>query len=115
MTEIFDSSKVNDDPQHWDQEAERVTRAILASGSSGRWLGQPHAVWAAAAIVVAVAGVVAGVTAALPRPVPPLDTRSAWAAVLAPTEPAGRLIAVRDRPPSIGALMLASDFTRSGR
>lgn len=107
MRDLFDTAQVRDDPEHWDALAERIA-ATAARGSrqSGfGWLAHSRAGW-----VVAASLLLAAVLAFMMQPAegsPARRVNSEWAEALAPTDEVGKAIVFRDRPPALGALLLA--------
>jgi len=105
MPEFFDTTRVPDDPEHWDALAERVaaTAARAPKRSGVDWLASSRAGWVAASLLLLAAW-------ALMMPTESSSARSfsgEWAQALAPRDDVGKAIMVRDRPPAIGALLLA--------
>lgn len=105
MSDLFDTTQVRDEPEHWDTLAKRVaTTAARESRRSGfDWLANSRAGWVAASLLVAAA------LAFIMLPPEDHSARSVvpeWAQSLAPTDDVGKVIVLRDSPPAIGALLL---------
>ena len=105
MSDLFDTTQVRDDPGHWDALARRVatTAARESRGSGFNWLANSRAGWIAASLLVA------AVLAFIMLPSEDQSARSVvpeWAQSLAPKDDVGKVIALRDSPPAIGALLL---------
>src|SRR5262249_17452968 len=102
MSELFDTSQVRDDAEHWDTVAERVMAAV-AQGRPAliEWLASPRIIaLAACSIVVALSMLV------LRREGQPAGpTAQELAALLGPADPAGKIMTVADRPPEIERLV----------
>lgn len=106
MPDLFDTSEVRDDPDHWDALAVRVAAhaAREAEASAFEWLAGSRAGWVAASVLAA---------AALALIAAPRDKRSVagsigaqWAGALAPADDVGRAMVLRDGPPAIAALLV---------
>jgi hypothetical protein len=103
MPELFDTSRVDDDPEQWSALAERMaaTAARAAKRSSVDWLATSRAGLVAASLLLVAAW-------ALLTPTESSSVKSVtdgWAQTLAPSDDVGKAI-VRDSPPAIGALLL---------
>jgi hypothetical protein len=106
MSDLFDTSQIRDDAAHWDALAERVAaNAARESIESGfDWFAHSRTSWVAASLLLA---------AALAFMVLPAENTSArrftaaWTQALAPADNVGRAIILQERPPAIGALLLA--------
>ena len=106
MPDLFDTTGVLDDSEHWDALAERV--AVAAARESKRsgveWLASSRAGWIAASLLLV----------ALWALMMPTESSSAgsfsgeWVQALAPADEVAKAIIVRDSPPAIGALLLSS-------
>ena len=104
MDDLFDTSRIPDDREHWDALAARLATRALRARSPVLWLGEHKASWAAAALLVA-----ASLLFAVLQQRSAITTSSAtWTEVMAPTDVVGRAIATRDRPPALGVLIFAS-------
>jgi len=108
MPDLFDTSQIRDDPEHWDRMAEQVAArathaARLGPGSGVDWLARSHTGWVAASLLLA---------AALAFMVWPARKGTAanrgteWADVLTPADDVGKAMTSWQRPPAIGALLL---------
>jgi hypothetical protein len=105
MSDLFETTQIRDEPEHWDALADRVaaTAAREAKPSGFEWLANSRAGWVAASLLLA---------AALALTMVPVEDQSAgsvvpeWAQSLAPTDDAGKVMVMRDGPPAIGALLL---------
>src|SRR2546422_11385140 len=105
MSDLFDTSALRDESEHWDEIAERVARIATrkSKGSSVEWLAHSRAGWISACLLL---------SAALLSIFSEGENASAasrgaeWAQLLAPADEAGRAIVLPDRPPPIGALLL---------
>ena len=112
MPELFDTSRVADDPEHWNALAQRIaeTAARASEGSSVGWLATSRAGWVAASLLLVAAWAL----------MTPTDSSSAktftgeWVKALVPADDVGKTIMLRDSPPPIGALLL-SDRRRAER
>lgn len=101
--DLFDTTRVPDDPEHWDALAGRVaaTAARESKRSGVDWLASSRAGWVAASLLLLAAWALM-----------PAENSSArsfsgeWAQTLAPADNLGKAIIVRDSPPAIGALVL---------
>jgi hypothetical protein len=104
MPELFDTSPVADDPEHWNALAERIaaTAVCASTRSSIDWLATSRAGWVAASLLLVGAWALLTPTeSSSPKPV-----ANEWAHALAPADDVGEAIIVRDSPPAIGALLL---------
>lgn len=104
MSDLFDTTRVRDEPAHWDMLAQRVAAnaARESRGGAFEWLTQSRAGWIAACLLLGVA--LLAMASAKTR-------GSEWVPVLAPGDDVGRAMAVSDNPPGIGALLVR---TRDG-
>jgi hypothetical protein len=112
MPEFFDTTRVADDPEHWNALAERMAATAARASKRGGidWLSTSRAGWVAASLLLIAA-------LALMTPAESSSAKSfseEWAQALAPADDVGKAIIVRDRPPAIGALLLA-DPREGGR
>src|SRR5262245_515617 len=110
MNELFDTTQLPDDAEHWDAMAKRVAAAVgrAQTRSLLEWLASPRIAWLAASIVVAALSILV-----MSGPEPSPQALQEWAAVLAPADAAGKAMTVADRPPDI-ELLLDNPF-RSAR
>ncbi len=92
MTELFDSSRIPDDPAHWDALAQRVAERARRSAHFD-W-AQSRAGWLAASLLLA--GALA--YGFLPRDEARLS--------LAPSDRLGQVFSTGDGPPDLAALLL---------
>ena len=104
MDELLDTSRIPDDPEHWDALAARIAMRARRSRSPILWLGEHKTSWAAAALLLVASMLFAVVQQRSRLGVSTL----AWAEVLAPADVMGRTIATRDQPPALGMLIFAS-------
>jgi hypothetical protein len=104
MDELFDTSRIPDDPEHWDALAARVAMRARRSRSPILWLGEHKTSWAAAALLLAASMLFA----VLQQRSRLAASTLAWAEVLAPEDVMGRTIATRDQPPALGMLIFTS-------
>jgi hypothetical protein len=107
MDELFDTSRIPDDPEHWNALAARIAKRARRSRSPFLWLGEHKTSWAAAALLLAASMLFA----VLQQRSRLAASTVAWADVLAPEDAMGRTIATRDQPPALGMLI----FTSPGR
>ena len=104
MDDLFDTSRIPDDREHWDALATHVATRAVRTRSPILWLGEQKASWAAAALLVA-----ASLLFAVLQRRPAITTSSAaWTEAMAPTDVVGRAIATRDHPPALGTLIFVS-------
>ena len=104
MDDLFDTSRIPDDPEHWDALAANVATRALRARSPILWLGEHKASWAAAALLM----VASLLLAALQRQPAITTSSAAWTEAMAPTDVVGRAIATRDHPPALGMLIFVS-------
>ena len=109
MPELFDTDSVRDDAAHWERRAALVAERVMLGGDVprddvGAW-ARSRATWAAACLLFA-AGLVLMVLSSRPRAE---NDVNAWRVMLAPPDDVGQVLATRDGPPSIGALVLNPD------
>jgi hypothetical protein len=105
MSDLFDTTRVRDDSEHWDALAERVaSNAAREWNESGfEWLAHSRVTWVAASLLLA---------AALLSVVSPDESSSVWSRspewtqALAPADDVGRAVILPDSPPAIGTLLL---------
>ena len=93
-----------DDAEYWDALAERVAAGAVRPANTGAldWLAQSRTAGSAVLLIAAVAFGFAIFSASS-------STRDEnWTANLAPDDAVGKTIAAPERPPEIGALLLAS-------
>src|ERR1700731_3092704 len=108
MPELFDTTDVPDDERYWNDLTARIVERTAARRSGLGWLAQSPARWAAGAPLVA-ASLLLLFSARPPRP---NDLGQGWAAALIPADAGFRAVALGDRPPSIGLLLLAQSLRR---
>jgi hypothetical protein len=103
MAEFFDTTQVPDDPQHWDEMARRVDMAASRAERESLldWLASSRSACLAAPLIVA---------AILLLVVQAPDSSSSkaaeeWLPLVAPSDAAGRAMAVTDGPPDIDLLL----------
>ena len=105
MADLFDTSQVHDDADHWHELADRVVAtAVRQSNQSGfDWLTQWQTGWVAAscAMVVMLVSALLGFRqpSAASGPVE-------WIRALAPPDEVGKAITLSERAPAIGELLL---------
>jgi len=112
MTELFDTTGMRDDHEHWDSLAARVTRSALARGDRGNELMAFAGSWSGWLAATILAGIAAGVIL-LSRSGVAGGSASDWGNALQPSDDIGRSITAAATPPFIGALLLNAE--RSGR
>ena len=109
MSQLFDTSAINDDPARWDERAEQV--AALAARRATRAgvtrIVQSRAGW----VTVCALFVTALAAAALASGVSPARFGAEWDRALAPADEMGQAIILREGPPAIGMLMLRTQRT----
>lgn len=112
MPEYFNTSRVADNPDHWNELAERIasTVAYATKRSSIDWLATPRAGWVAASLLLVGAWALLTPTESSS----PKTFTNEWAQALSPTDDVGKAIIVHDSPPAIGALLLG-DRSRGER
>jgi hypothetical protein len=108
MSDLFDTTQVRDEPEHWDALAQRVATTAARESRRGGfdWLANSRAGWVAASLLVA------AVLTFIMLPAEDQAARSVvpeWARSLAPTDDVGKVIVLRDSPPAIGALLLDAE------
>ncbi len=108
MDEQFDTFAVADEAEQWELKARQTVRAVVARRGGVPWLGERTSAWLLGAVAVAASLVLA----LQPTRDRELSARTAWAAAIGPSDPRGRAIANADRPPALGAIMLAQDSGR---
>ncbi|HEX4683383.1 MAG TPA: hypothetical protein VH277_11775 [Gemmatimonadaceae bacterium] len=101
MTELFDTSRISDDDANWDAVAARIA-ARASARERGRFVDSP-ALWAGASILFAASLVM---MMSSMRSSSRARDEGEWRVALAPADDVGRALAVRDAPPSVGALVL---------
>jgi hypothetical protein len=110
VPDLFDTTRVRDDPKHWDALAERVAANAVRESERGGfdWLARSRVGWVAACILLAVA-----LLSTMLRRESSSGTsrRAEWRRVLAPADDVGKAIVLPEGPPAIGALLLG---TRGG-
>jgi hypothetical protein len=105
MSELFDTSGITDDDQHWDALAAKV--ASNATTQCGRepeliaFAGSGRGLIAATLLVVAAGGAVS-----LIRPTAAEPLAIEFSEALKPSDDLGRTIVASTAPPSVGALLL---------
>jgi hypothetical protein len=105
MSDLFDTSRIRDEPAHWDALAERVAANAARESARGGlgWFADSRASWIAASLLLAAA------LAFTALPVEDSGRGSLsleWAQALAPADDVGKAIISADGPPAIGALLL---------
>src|SRR5881397_784565 len=114
MTDLFDTTRVRDEPAHWDALTERIAAhaARATDGGGVGWLAHSPAAWLGTALLLAAA------LAVMLLPAESSSARSlsaAWAQALAPADAVGKAIVSQDDPPAIGALLLGGQGPNRGR
>jgi len=111
MSNLFDTSSLRDEAEHWDEIAQRVAEiaARKSNGSSVEWLAHSRAGWISAclllsAVLLSIFAQAENASAA--------NRGAEWAQLLAPADEMGRAIGLPDRPPPIGALLLGGRGVR---
>ena len=104
MTDLFDTSSVRDDDQHWDEMAKRVAaRAIRDSNQTSLdWLSRSRGSIVAASLLV----VATAVYAVLAGKKSERNVDAVSIEAFAPTDELGRAIALQPAPPRLGALLM---------
>lgn len=107
MADLFETTQIPDDPEHWDALAERVAATAVdrARMNGLHWLASSRAGWLAASLLVAA---VLAVVMGPGRDSSATNVRENWAQALAPADQVGRTIVSRDDPPAIGALLISA-------
>src|SRR2546427_5138340 len=105
MSDLFGTTQVHDDPEHWNELAARVVAAaIRRSNRSGfDWLTQSRAGWVAASCALIV--MLGSALLAFRQP-SATSSRVDWVQALAPSDAVGKAITLPDRAPAIGSLLL---------
>jgi hypothetical protein len=106
MTELFDTSSIDDDPAHWDAQAERVAAAAARerSESGVDWLATSKIGWLAAALLV-----VAALASIAPAESPAAESLDAsWSQAVAPSDAVGKAVVGNHGPPEIGTLLFGT-------
>lgn len=106
MDELHDTSSIPDEPAYWDALTSRIASAAAQRSSAVAWVGSRRTAWltaacAGAAAVIAIATVIA---TARPRQT---NGAALLAAVLAPNDAVGRMLAAAPSPPSVSDLQPA--------
>jgi hypothetical protein len=111
MSDLFDTTSLRDDPEHWDRTAERVAgiAARKSRGSAVEWLAHSRTSWVSACFILAVA-----LLSVISQSGNQFAASSSaeLAEALAPADDVGRSIVWSDRPPAIGALLLGMTGAR---
>jgi len=107
MPDLFDTTQIEDELEHWDELAERVaattTRESKPSGFD--WLAHSRVGWVVASFLL-VAAALAFMT--LPGSGSAATTAGVeWTQILGPSDDAGSAIVFRERAPAVGALLLS--------
>ena len=102
MSELFDTTQLPDDAEHWDAMARRVVAAVARAQTPSllEWLASPRIAWLAASIIVAALSILV-----IWAPEPSPQAMQEWAPAFAPADAAGRVMTVADRPPDIELLL----------
>lgn len=102
MPELFDTTNIHDEPEHWDDLAARVSaRALRAAPDSVvDWLSSARTAWTAMVIAAATVAMVIW-----PVPSRSEQLRIEWTPAFAPSDNTGRLMTVGDQPPDLVVLM----------
>jgi hypothetical protein len=108
MPELFDTTDVPDDEPYWAGLTARIVERTAARRTGLGWLAQSPARWAAGAALLA-ASLLLIFSA---RRTGSDELGQGWAAALAPNDAGFRAVALGDRPPSIGLLLLAQSLRR---
>jgi hypothetical protein len=112
MSELFDTSRIPDDPQYWESLAERTAAHAIRQGreSSLGWFAYSRASRVAAMLAVAAALVVAVTDRTGNAHTPAPD----WTAALSPTDELGKALALSLEPPAIDGLLFGSSTPARG-
>jgi len=111
MPELFDTTDIPDDESYWRALTAQILEGTVARRTGLGWLAQSHVRWAAGAALVA-ACLLLMLSA---RRAERTEMAQGWAAVIAPNDAAFRAVALGDRPPSIGVLLLTQSLARERR
>ena len=103
MDELHDTSSISDEPASWDALASRIARAAAQRSSAVAWVGSRRARWLTAAYASAAAVIVVAALIATARP-RHADAVALLAAVLAPNDAVGRMLAAAPSPPAVSEL-----------
>lgn len=107
MPRRLDTTDKLDRERHWDEMTVRIVARATSRRTGLGWLAQSNARWAATIALAAACALLA----LSPRSSAPNDATQGWASVIAPTDAAFRAVALRDRPPAIGGLLLAQSLS----
>jgi hypothetical protein len=113
VPDLFDTSRIPDEPPYWDALAERVSARAAAASQAGAdpiatpWLdrfSRSPIGWAAAVVLLATGLVMSRADGAGEGDDATL--RAAWTTALAPADDVGSALSRVDAPPSLVALLL---------
>lgn len=103
MDELHDTSSIPDEPAYWDALTSRIANAAAQRSSAVAWVGGRRTGWLTAAGAVAAAVIAMAVLMGTPRPRHAAGD-ALLAAVLAPNDAVGRMLAAAPSPPSVSEL-----------
>jgi len=102
MTDLFDTTAIQDDPEHWDTLAARITSHVAQRGSTLDWLAHSRAGFFAACFAVAAS---LAFLMSVPRPPSTLNASVAWTTALTPADDVAKAMLERQAPPAIESLL----------
>ena len=105
MTDLFTTTGVRDDPDHWDTSAARIAEAATRTvqGNEWAWFASSRGAWLAASILLIIAAF--SVRSATENP-PFSDPNGVLRRALVPSEDTATALVLRSVPPSIETLLL---------
>jgi hypothetical protein len=111
MPDLFDTSSIPDEREHWDTIADRVAgiAARKSKGGAAEWLAHSPASWVSACLllVAALLSVFSQLEDAFAA-----SSAAEWTEAIAPADDVGRMIVSPDRPPPISVLLLGGRQVR---
>ncbi|SRR6266567_351870 len=102
MTDLFDTTAIQDNPEYWDALASRITAHVARRASTLDWLAHSRAGFVAACFAFAASLAFLMTTASPPSPP---NASVAWTIVLMPADDVANAMLVRQAPPAIESLL----------
>jgi hypothetical protein len=102
MTDLFDTTAIQDNPEYWDALAARITSHVAQRGSTLDWLAHSRAGVLAACFAVAAS---LALLMTVPRPPSTPNASAAWTTALTPADDVAKAMLARHAPPAIESLL----------
>jgi hypothetical protein len=102
MIDLFDTTSIQDSPEHWDALASRITSHVARNATTLDWLAHSRAGFIAACFTVAAS---LALLMSSSDPLSPRDASLAWMTALTPADDVAQAMLARQAPPAIESLL----------